>query len=250
MDRRIKRQREYRFEIEAFSPETIPMGRLAEYLTDLATMLGNDKSVHFVRVDAGSTVPVIQVEYEAEPKVRERIRQVKNGQAPDRALQAAANLDRRLSEDNGRGNLIDPAGSKVLKFPGRDRLAAPIFGPISQPGFFQGVPIKIGGQNDPVPIHLEDGKDKIIIEAKRYLAKEIADYLFTTVVRVEGTGRWIRNAEAKWEMLNFTARSVRPVVNADIRTNVDSLRAIDAAWKNLADPLAELEKIRGGGKVQ
>jgi len=250
MDRRIKPQREYRFEIEAFSPETIPMARLAEYLTDLATMLGNDKSVHFVRVDSGSTVPVIQVEFEAEPKVRERIRQVKTGQAPERALQAAANLDRRLSEDNGRGNLIDPAGSKVLKFPGRDRLAAPVFGPINQPGAFQGVPIKIGGENDPVPIHLEDGKDKIIVQARRHLAKEIADYLFTTVVRVEGTGRWIRSAEAKWEMLSFTAHSVRPVVDADIRTTVDNLRVIDAAWKKLADPLAELEKIRSGGKVQ
>lgn len=250
MTRGIKQQREYRFEIEAFSPETIPMGRLAEYLTDLSIMLGNEKSVHFVRVDAGSTVPVIQVEYEAEPKVRERIRQVKSREAPERALHAAANLDRRLLEDNGRGNLIDPAGSKVLNFSGRDRLAVPIFGPINQPGVFQGVPIKIGGENDPVPIHLEDGKDKIIVQARRYLAKEIAEYLFTTVVRVEGTGRWIRNAEGKWEMLSFTAHSVRPLVNADIRTNVDSLRGIDAAWKNLADPLAELEKIRGGGKVQ
>ena len=250
MARKIKQYCEYRFEIEAFSPETIPMARLAEYLTDLAVMLGNDKSVHFVRVDKGSTVPVIQVEYEAEPKIRERIRQIKHKEAPERALQAVASLDKRLAEDNGRGNLIDPRGAKVLKFPGKDKGSMPIFGHINQPGVFQGVPIKVGGDNDPVPIHLKDGKNKFIVLAKRSLAKDVANYLFTTVVRIEGMGRWVRTADGEWQMLTFTAHSVRPVDNADIKTNLAALRDIDAEWKRLDDPLAELERIRNGGKVQ
>jgi hypothetical protein len=250
MARKIKQHREYRFEIEAYSPETIPMSRLAEYLTDLAIILGNEKSVHFLRLEKGSTVPVFMVEYEAEPKVRERIRQIKHKDAPERSLEAMTRLDKRLAEDNGRGNLVDPSGAKVLKFPGRDRLAVPVFGPINQTGVLQGVPIKIGGENDPVPIHLEDGKSKYIVHAKRALAKEIADYLFTDVVRIEGTGRWVRNAESEWEMLTFTAHSVARVEDANIRKNVSSLRKIDADWKHMDDPLTALERIRGGGKVQ
>ena len=72
----------------------------------------------------------------------------------------AARLDDRLAEDNAKGMIADPAGAKVIEFPGRDRFQMPAFGPIQQAGTFQGVPIKIGGENDPVPVHLEDGKDK------------------------------------------------------------------------------------------
>ena len=42
---------EYRFEIDAFTPDTIPMARLAQYLGDIARMMGQEASVHFARVD-------------------------------------------------------------------------------------------------------------------------------------------------------------------------------------------------------
>ncbi len=56
---------EYRFVIDAYSPETLPMSRLAEYMTDLARLFGTAERVHFVRLEAGSTVLVQRVEPEA-----------------------------------------------------------------------------------------------------------------------------------------------------------------------------------------
>ena len=42
------------FVIDAYSPETLPMSRLAEYMAQLATLLGEKSHVHFVELAAGS----------------------------------------------------------------------------------------------------------------------------------------------------------------------------------------------------
>ncbi len=49
------------------------MARLAEYLHELAVILGEPRAVHFVRLDAGSTVIIHKVEQEAIPKVTDRV---------------------------------------------------------------------------------------------------------------------------------------------------------------------------------
>lgn len=249
MPRQTKRAYcEYKFKIDAFTPDTIPMSRLAEYLADLSVLLGNRERVHFNRVEEGSTTPVIRVEWEAEPKVRERLHKVKLREAPEDVQRADRDLNRKLAEDNAIGSLVDPSGGKVLQFPGRELLKKLVFGPITQSGMFQGVPISVGGERDPVPIHLEDGKDKHIVYARRTVAKEIAQFLFTTPIRVEGNGRWIRHADGEWELLEFRVTEFKLIEDADIRKNVNDLRSIPAEWKKLDDPLSVLTEIKQGGK--
>ncbi|MFZ0864037.1 MAG: hypothetical protein ABR881_23780 [Candidatus Sulfotelmatobacter sp.] len=43
MSPKSRKHREYRFEIDAFTPATIPMARLAEYVSDLAKIFGNNR---------------------------------------------------------------------------------------------------------------------------------------------------------------------------------------------------------------
>ena len=224
---RPKKPREYRFEIDAFTPETIPLSRLSQYLADVARMMGQETNVHLARIDKGSTVPVIWVDWEAEPKVRERLREV-----------------------NANGWLLDPSASKVIRFPGRDGANQPEFGPITQQGIFQGTPIKIGGENDPVPVHLEDGESKHIVLAPRRIAKEIAPYLFTSAIRVEGTGRWQRDRMGEWEMLVFHVNAFQVLKDGDLKTGIGTLRAIPGAWKQADDPLGDLMAIRTGERPQ
>lgn len=252
MVRKSRRYLEYKFQIDAFTPDTIPMARLAEYLTDLANVLGEQQSVHLEKIVEGSTVPVLRVDWEAEPKIRDRIQAIKTDEAPEEAIRAARQINRRLAEDNARGFLIDPHGTKLVKFPGRELASSLKFGPINQEGEVQGVPIKIGGEHDPVPVHLEDGKSKVIVMARRSLAKEIAPYLFTAVVRVQGTGRWLRHPDGAWELLEFKASTFKLVEDGDLREDIERLRRIDAGWKHTAnnDPLAELERIKHGEKPQ
>ena len=51
-------QHEYRFVIDALSPDSLPMARLAEYMGELARLLGRPDQVHFERLEGGSTVLV------------------------------------------------------------------------------------------------------------------------------------------------------------------------------------------------
>jgi hypothetical protein len=52
---------EFRLKIEAYTPETMPMQGLAEYLAELALMLGERASVHFVRLEPGNTSVILSV---------------------------------------------------------------------------------------------------------------------------------------------------------------------------------------------
>src|SRR5262245_42318262 len=79
---------EFRFEIKAYTPETMPLQRLAEYLDHLATLLGEAKSVHLVRLEGGSTVPVLAVDWESVPKVKKRANDVRNNEGPAEATKA------------------------------------------------------------------------------------------------------------------------------------------------------------------
>jgi hypothetical protein len=246
MPRKPKNLREYRFEIDAFSPDTIPLARLSQYLGDLARMMGEQANVHLARIEKGSTVPVIRVDWEAEPKVRERLRAVKFNEGPAEPRRAFKEINKRLVEDNANGVLVDPGRSKVLRFPGRDAANQVEFGPIVQISVFEGIPIRIGGEADPVPVHLEDGDVRHIIHAPRRLAKGIAEHLFTAVIRVEGKSRLIRSRLGDWEMQSFYAQDFEVLREGDIRSDVESLRKIRGDWKTLDDPLDSLRAIRMG----
>jgi hypothetical protein len=250
MPRKPRKPREYRFEIDAFTPDTIPLSRLSQYLGDLARIMGQEASVHLVKVDKGSTVPIISVDWEAEPKVRERLRAVKFNEGPAEARRAFKEINKRLVEDNANGVLVDPGRSKVLRFPGADAANQVEFGPISQAGSFQGVPIKVGGENDPVPIHIEDGAEKHIVWGSRSLAKDISLHLFTSVVRIHGIGRWLRTRMGEWELREFHATSFEVIPDGDIKSNISKLRSIPADWKKLDDPIAELMAMREAGRPQ
>jgi hypothetical protein len=106
---------EFSFQIDAYTPDTIPMARLSEYLRELAMILGEEKAVHFVRLREGSTHIVHRVEREAVPKVRARAAAVRRGRAPRDAIRAYHMVNRLLREDDGRGVIREKAtGTDII----------------------------------------------------------------------------------------------------------------------------------------
>ena len=73
---------EYQFKIDAYTPETIPMARLSEYMGQLALLLGEPAAVHFRKLTRGSTVLNAKIDREAAPKVRDRVVRVRAADAP------------------------------------------------------------------------------------------------------------------------------------------------------------------------
>ena len=80
----------------------MPMARLAEYLIELAEILGEPKSVHLVGIEPGSTTLVHEIEHEAIPKVQTRVQAVRLGEGPRDAHEAYKKVNRYLREDNAR----------------------------------------------------------------------------------------------------------------------------------------------------
>ena len=180
--------------IEAYSPETMPMSRLAEYMLALAMLLGEKASVHFVRLDHGSTQLIHRIDPEAVPKVEERIGLVKTGNGPKEAQNAAAEIDRRLAADNASGALVEDSGTEIIPFPGINRFIEPEFGPFNEPGSIDGIVIRVGGQRNTVPIHLETETGfESHCETTRDIAKELAKQIYGPQIRCIGVGRWYRD---------------------------------------------------------
>jgi hypothetical protein len=230
---------ELRFTIKAYTPETMPMDRLALYLFDLAVILGERQSVHFHRVEGGSTAPVINVDWEAFPKVSSRANAVKNNEGPDDALRSKLSLERRLAEDNAEGAELVRAttGARVIYFHGKARVSDLEYGPFNQPGHLTGSVIMVGGKNDPVSVHLEDGDKTYICHAKRDVARELAKHLFGSPIRVSGIGRWFRNAEGSWEMRDFKIADFVPLDASSLRSVLADLRSVKAKWLDMPDPI-------------
>lgn len=240
--------REYRLKIEGYTPDTMPMKGLLEYLSDVAILFGEDAHVHLIKIESSSVSPVVLVDWEAEPKVLDRVHKATKGEGPDDAVRAIENINARLRNDNTSANLLSPSKSKVIEFPGAKlKIHKPIEWPsINQAGTLFGVPIAVGGKNDPVPVHLQDGGAELNLHAERSKAKGIAQYLFTNVLRITGRGRWRKTAGGTWSLERFLIDDFEPVRLATVQEATSELKNIDAEWKHSEDPLAVLEEIRNG----
>mgnify|MGYP000420426761 CR=1 FL=1 len=239
----------YSFHIDTYTPETIPMERLAVYLHELAILLGETKSVHFVKLVEGTTQIVHRVEREAVPRVEARLRRVKNRDATQEALRAYDTINDYLADDAANAVLKEVGdGAQIIDFPGAAELVEPEFGPFNQSGTIDGVVIKVGGKREKVPVHLEtrDGAG-IGCVVTRALAKDLAKNLFGGELRLTGTGRWFRDKYGKWVLRAFDATSFEHLDTKSLSELAADLSAVDGAgWKTIKDPWAALAEIRSG----
>jgi hypothetical protein len=221
----VDKGREYRFHIDAYTPETIPMARLAEYMGDLAELLGYKRSVHFVGLEGGSTEILHRVEPEDVPKVERRLRELDRNEAPPEVVKAFKSLDGRLASDNAVGSLKGLQSARVITFPGRDRPKPLEYGAFRQRSTLQGVLIRIGGRDETAHATLQDGDvyySKCAL--KRDLARKLAPYLFAQPIRLHGSGRWNRNADGEWELLQYTVESFEVLDDEPLSTVIQKVR--------------------------
>ena len=140
-------RKRYRFHFDAYTPETIPMARLVEYLDDLAMLFGSESEVHFAGVEGGSTEPLVDVEWEAVPKVRERLQVAPTPDAPADVARAYHSLDKLLERDNASAHLTeeqdDQPARKVITFPGVRKPRTLEYGPLQQDGTIDGILIRL-----------------------------------------------------------------------------------------------------------
>ncbi len=240
--------KEYRFKIDVFTLDTLPMARLAQYMAGLADLLGHKQSVHFDHLEEGCTVLVQRIDEPDVAKVQRRIHEVRNHEGSQDALKAFDELDRMLAKDDTVGTLIEGKETEILLFPGVTRPQPVTYGPFNEQGSLSGNLIKIGGKDDTVPVHIQDGETIYLCNTSRDIARELAHHLFASPIRVKGSGRWHRDEDGAWILDRFNISEFEVLDGAPLGEAIDKLRAVPGnGWNNSADPLGELQHLRNDG---
>ncbi len=241
-------ENEFRFRISAYTPTTMPLGRLADYLAELAKILGEEKSVHLVELVEGSTVLVHKIDSEAVPKIRARVASVQGGTAPAEAMRSYRKVNKMLRDDNGAAALLEGV-AEILEFPGNRASAAP-FMAVSERGEIDGEVVRVGGMGDPVPVLLStEGHTVSGCWARRAIAKSLALRLFEPV-RLFGEGRWVRTPGGQWSLDRFRIDNFTKLDNEPLSETVNKMRGIAglAFGDNvIAELLAERHGDANGG---
>lgn len=239
---------EYYFSIDSFTPETLPMSRLAQYMSDLARLIGEERTVHFRRLDKGSAVIVHWVEPDAAAKVRERVSLARQGRGPAEPLRAIQNINIMLEEDGGSGLLLE-GGAEIIRFPGHKIVDEVTAGPITQPTTLEGVVIRVGVTKELVPVHLavEGAGVQSRCWAFRDTAKILARHIFGPELRLSGAGTWLRGANGRWVLERLKVQTFDVLERRPLAEELVDLRSLDSGWSGVADPWAELSRIRHGG---
>lgn len=238
---------DYVFRIDAFTPETLPMARLAEYLTQLAKLLGHAEHTHFVRVDPGSAQIVHRVDAVDAFKVETRLNGVRLGDAAKDALTARRALDDLLLNDNAIGTLTEAAtGRVVVPFVGRNRPKLLGFPAFRQDASIDGQVVNIGGRDDTAHATLQDGDVfHANISMKRDLARQLAKLLYGPIIRLHGSGRFDRRPDGVWNILDFRVDRFETLDGKSLSDTVSALRAIAGNSLMNADAYMALADLRG-----
>ncbi len=242
-------RRDLFFKIQDWKPDTLPMARLAEYLHQLALLLGSEKSVHFMAVGEGSAKCQMEVEESETERITERVRHAMKGVGNKEAISASNLLSSFLEEDQTGGDLEWDDGTVIAEFRVSGEDVQEPFGPFWQDGSLDGYLTKVGGYDDTVPVHLLiDGKH-VICNSTQSIAKELGHHLYEHL-RLFGRGRWYRNTDGMWELQKFNIVSFAVLNQDSLLDSVERLRLIPNDLVDSDDPIELMERIKHGRKQE
>lgn len=236
----------YRLRIDVFTVDSLPMARLAEYMTALAALLGSRERVHFSHLEQGSAILVSRVEPVALHKVEDRISAVRRGDAPKDAIEAFKAIDIMLAKDGAVAVLETPTAGNVIEFPGRTRPKPVKYGPFREHGTLDGRIIRIGGRDETIPVWLRHGEVEYHCNVRgEDVARRLAPYYLNGVVRVSGNGKWLREENGSWTLQQFDILDFEVLDDSPLTEVVGRLRAVEGGrWHESEDALADILGLR------
>jgi hypothetical protein len=214
----------YELQIDAFTPESIPMSRLAEYMADFAALLGHKEYVHFTKLKSGSLSIVSWVDPVAQNKVFRRLEEVRFCAAARVAMEASRSIDDKLVADNAVGRIVR-GKARVIEFPGRARLVEATVGPVVQADTIDGEVIQIGGRDETINVHLKAGDEIHFCVTSKAVARRLAQHIFGAPVRVRGKATWSRKEPGGWKLHRFEIENFDPLDETPLSKVFEGLRA-------------------------
>ena len=233
---------ELEFVIPAYTPETMPLDRLLQYLQQIGEVVGATSDMHLVRIDASSTKPVFHIPAPVAAEARERIAAVRSGNGTQVQRTAFDRIRRMVRRDGGQPARLSDRTGVILDFPPAPEEIGAISG-VRQATCFDGALIRVGGVGDVIPVQMQslDGEVFSGFSAPRILAKDMAQRLFEPI-RVAGIGNWDRSASGEWKLSKMLIQSYEPLNNESLEEVFRRLQAAPVTWPANTDDVLQVER--------
>lgn len=235
----------FKFTVPGYSPETMPLDRLMDYLAQLSVVLGKPGDLHLVGVEKGSTRPVLAMRHDVAVKARHHAREVAEGGGSARRREAYNTIRRMVAQDGGQPAVLkEPRGAIILKFPSVDIGQDQVIQSLRQPTSIEGTLVRVGGIGENAQLLIQELSGNVIAgcTASRAVAQELA-HLIYHAIRVSGIGSWHRTEEGKWEITRLHVQTFEPLDESELEDVVARLRGVSVKWP--ADSIEQLQAMRG-----
>lgn len=233
---------ELEFVIPAYTPETMPLPRLLEYLTQIAAVVGVADDMHLIRIEKSSTKPVFKMPRETAARARERADAVRLGRGNQAQRTAYERIRQMVRRDGDKpASLSDRSGVILSFFPEEPPDA--VVATIRQPTTFDGALTRIGGVGDYSAVQMQDVSGKVYsgFSAPRSLAKAMGGLLFEPL-RVTGIGNWERTRAGHWNLSKMLIQSYERMEDSAAEDIILRLHAAKVDWPEDADALLASER--------
>jgi len=245
----VKRYVEYRWILEGFTPDTIPMRRLAEYMLQVSKLFGSEEKIRFERVENNCVALVNKVPAAHSGKIQSRIRAIGRGEGSFDAKSANSRINQMLYEDEASAR-IKTNGAIILRFPGNvipEAADASMSGPASLTGYFYSLSENQKGEvKAKLRIVSSDNKSRTVdAVCDSALADNVKALLFNHV-RVTGVAEWFRTDKGEWRAENIKVNNATKINTANLQTAVQNIRSANVKWSK--DPLKFQNELEADDK--
>lgn len=235
----------FEFTLPGYTPETMPLDRLIEYLNQLMVILGNPSDLHLVDIEPGSTKPVLVMPHHAAVKARQRARETWEGGGSERRRGAYQRIRRMVADDGGKPAVLTTREATILEFPSVDLGADQEINTLRQASSVSGELLRVGGDGEFDQILLKDFSGEIVSGcfATKDVAKALAKCLHEPV-RLSGIASWHRDRHGRWR-INRMKVQAHDLLDKD--SLGDALKAVHDVVGEWPDGVAEtLREMRNG----
>ncbi|MGH7102798.1 MAG: hypothetical protein ACREFJ_10425 [Acetobacteraceae bacterium] len=232
---------ELEFVIPAYTPETMPLDRLLQYLQQIGEVIGFARDMHLVRIADSSTKPVFRLPTPIAIQARNGAAAVGRGSGTRDQRAAYERIRQMVRSDGGKPASLKDRSGVILDFPPTPEVE-PVIG-IRQATTFDGVLLRVGGVGDYTPVLMQDlaGESCAGFSAPRPVAKAMATLLFEPI-RVNGIGSWDRSPDGDWKLAKMLIQTYDPLKDESAQDLLRLLRDTQVAWPTDADEQLAAER--------
>ncbi len=221
----------FEFKVLGYTPDTMPLDRLIEYLNQLMVILGQPSDLHLINIKKSSTMPVLAMRHDVAVKARENAKKVWQGGGSVRKKEAFQNIRRMVSEDGGKPAILKTKEGKIIEFPRVDLGLDQEISAVRQPTTLTGKLVRIGGIGEYAQLLIQEPSGDVIAGcmASRAIAQNMGNLLYKSI-RVSGDGSWQRTADGKWEINRLNIQSFEELSEDELEDVLGEIYKLTTDW--------------------